>query len=391
MKKSSEKIKVLFLTYHSEMGGGETILLSLIGKLDRSKFEPVVVVPKKGQLTSQLKKQNVKTYIVPLSGYLIRTFFIPGMSPISAYRFYKIIKKIRPDIIHLNSLNLAMYALLPRILGIPVVATAHGSWDCIYFYQDIINEVSTTKILANTLDLSTKLTRRGIISKKKVETVLFGVDTDKFKPGKASTARKKLNLTEKQIVVTIVGRLDPVKDHLTFLRAAKIVNETLPKTTFLIVGSKKGNFSKEKGYQRQIFDYLKMNKKLAQSVKFIAFTMNTNLLYCASDIVVSSSTLESFGLVLAEASSCEIPVVTTDSGNQSSIIMNNKSGYLVPPKDPESLADKIIHLSKNKKLRSQFGKKGRAHIMANFNLDDYVKTIEQTYSYLTTNQLESTR
>src|SRR3990167_427281 len=119
------KKKILYLTFHPEIGGGETILLSLISKLDRKLFEPIVVVTKKGQLSKRLRELKIKTYILPLPGYLIRTLFIPGASPVSIYRFYKLCKKIKPNLIHINHLNLAIYAgISSKILKIPSIATS---------------------------------------------------------------------------------------------------------------------------------------------------------------------------------------------------------------------------------------------------------------------------
>src|SRR3989344_6255746 len=120
------KYKILYLTFHPEIGGGETILLSLISKLDKKKFEPIVVVTKKGQLSKRLRELKIKTYILPLPEYLIRTLFIPGASPAGIYRFYKLCKKIKPDLIHINHLNLVVYAgISAKLLKIPIVATAH--------------------------------------------------------------------------------------------------------------------------------------------------------------------------------------------------------------------------------------------------------------------------
>src|SRR4030067_3200343 len=96
------KLKILYLTQHAEIGGGETILLLLLEKLDRNRFSPHVVVPQKGTLTKELESLKVPVSILPLPGYLIRTLFVPGMSPLGIYRFLKLTKRIKPDLIHLN-------------------------------------------------------------------------------------------------------------------------------------------------------------------------------------------------------------------------------------------------------------------------------------------------
>src|SRR3989344_2760958 len=278
----SQKYKILYLTYHPDIGGGETILLSLLGNLDKKIFEPIVIITKKGQLSEKLKSLKVVTHILPLPGYLIRTFFVPGMSPIGIYKTYQLIKSIKPDIIHLNHLNLAVYSgIAAKILRIPVIATAHGSWDSIYFFQDIITKIFVDKILANTPQTAKNLAKRKILDARKVKVIFFGVDTTIFKPAnqkQTMVARKILNLPQKNLIITIVGRLDPVKDHMTFLKGAKLVHEKLKNVTFYIVGSKLGDFTdspRETGqsssYEKQIKDYLSKNPALAEKIIFGGF------------------------------------------------------------------------------------------------------------------------
>lgn len=373
------RYKILYLTFHPEIGGGETILLSLLSKLDRKIFEPKVVITAKGQLAEKLKKLNIETHILPLPGYLVRTFFIPGASPQGIWEFLKLAKKIKPDLIHLNHLNLAVYCgIAGKILKIPVVATSHGLWDCFYFYQDLVNNFFVDKILSNTPKVAQALLKRKIVNPKKVEVVYFGVDTKKFKSGDKNQARKVLNLPQEDLIITIVGRLDPEKDHLTFLAAAQVILEKIPKVTFLIVGSKLGDFSKESKNltKARILQFLSQHPNLAKKVIFRGFANNMPQIYQASDILVSSSLQESFGLVLAEAAACQIPVVSTNVGSQDLIIQNGKTGFLVPPKRPSLLAQKILELVKNPKLRYRLGVAGRKHIMKNFSIETYAANIQ---------------
>ena len=374
------KYKILYLTYHPEIGGGETVLLSLISKLDRRQFQPIVVLPSRGQLFQKLNELKCQTYILPVAGYLIRTFFVPGTSPTGIYSFLKLAKKVKPDLIHVNHLNLAVYGgVVAKILKIPVVATAHGTWDSLYFYQDLVNQLFVDKILANTPQVAKALTRRKIVSSKKVKLVPFGVDTNVFKPANKRLARQKLRLPQNDNVITIAGRLDPVKDHLTFLKSAEIVYKKYPNALFYIVGSKLGDFSKNNNTMQKIQNFLKKNPDFVKNVVFAGFVKNMSTVYNASDILVSSSLEESFGLALAEAAACEVPVVSTNVGGQSLIIKDGVNGFLVPPENPNLLAQKILQLTKNPKLGKEFGSAGRKHIMKNFQIENYVRNVQKEY------------
>lgn len=400
IKNVKVKYKILYLTYLPQIGGGETILLSLLSKLDRKLFEPIVVIPKRGQLYKKLQNLKIKAYVLPLNGYLIRTFFIPGMSPTAIYNFSKLVQKIKPDLIHVNHLNLAVYAgiaakllkVLPAGRQVPTVATAHGKWDSVYLYQDFISNIFIDKILANTESTAQNLLRRKIIKPQKVQVVPFGVDTNRFKPAtrhQVPTTRKALGLPPNGLIVTIVGRLDPAKDHLTFLKAARIIQNKLKKAKFFIVGSKLGDFSGHSdSYYKKINHFLSVNPSLAKKVVFGGFIESMPAVYNATDILVSTSPRESFGLALAEGAACGLPTVTTAGGT---IVKNGQTGFLVQPQNPKAIAEKILTLAKNSKLRKEFGENGRKHITRHFQLQPYVARIENVYLSLLTNRLKSKR
>jgi len=81
-----------------------------------------------------------------------------------------------------------------------------------------------------------------IIKSGNIKVIAFGADTQKFQPGNQLQARKFLNLPTKNLIVTIAGRLDPVKDQLTFLTSANIISQKNKSIIFLIVGSRLGRF-----------------------------------------------------------------------------------------------------------------------------------------------------
>lgn len=360
------------------------MLLSLIEKLDRKVFKPIVIVPKKGQLSQKLQAMNVATYFLSLPPYSFRTLFVPGISPIAIFQFFKLTRKIKPDLIHLNHLTLSIYAAVAaKLLKIPLIATAHGPWDSYYFYQDFVTQLFVNKVLANTPQTAQNLLKRKIVASNKIEVIPPGIDTKIFKPTDASgkaKARKQLGLPPKNLIVAIVGRLDPVKDHITFLKASKLVNRKLPSVIFFIVGSNLGDFSGRKNqYLDQIKNYLGENQELSKNVIFGGYISSMPAVYQASDLLISTSSSESFGIALAEGAASSIPIITTGTSRKHLIVQNNKSGILIPPKNPQILAQKILFLANNRQLRQKFGAEGRNLIVKNFNIRNYVQNIENNY------------
>lgn len=376
--------KILYLTQFPEIGGGETMFLSLLEKLPRRLFEPIVIVPKKGQVSERLKQLRVRTYILNLPPYLLRTFFVPGISPLPMYKFIKLSKSLSPNLIHLNHLTLAIYAgVAAKILHIPTVATAHGPWDSYYFYQDLVTSLFVDKIFANTELTAQKLLQKKIVNPKKVSVVPFGIDTHKFTPATKNqkiAAKTVFGFSPSDFVISIVGRLDPAKDHLTFLKAAQIILKNLTSAHFFIVGSKLGDFSGKKNlYLETINNFLKDNPKLSKKVKFGDFTDDMPAVYHATDVLVSTSPSESFGLALAEGAASAIAIIKTDNAKHSLIIQNNQFGILIPPQNPQILAQKILYLAKNRNLRQKFGSAARSLAVQNFNIKNYLYTMQNNY------------
>lgn len=367
------KYKVLYLTYHPQIGGGETTLLSLI--THSAKINPFVVITKKGPFYKELKSRGIPVYIIPFNGYLIRELFIPGFSLKELKELKKLTDKIKPDIIHVNHLNLIIYAgMVGKICKIPVVATTHGVWDSLSFIQDMATQICTTLVLANTIKTRNSIINKGIVNKNKVKVIQFGIDTNRFRPQNKTKAKASFKIAKNTFVVSIIGRIDPVKDHITFFKAASYIIKEISNVQFLVAGSASGDFS-DSDYFNKLKEFLKVNPTIKKKIIFTGFIKDIEIVYNASDVVVSSSLSESFGLTSIEAGSCQTPVVATNTGSQ--------IGLLVPANNPKALSAKVILLLKNKKLREELGTNLRKLVLKDFNINRYIKFVETIYTQFT--------
>lgn len=379
------KQKILYLTQHPHIGGGETSLLYLLQGLNRRLFEPHVVLPGPGQLSTRLNTLGIPQTYIPLPPYLSRTLFLPGFSFSGVRDLYRLTAKLKPDLIHLNHANLILYAgLVGRLRRIPVVLTIHGPWDAYYFFQNLLYRVFSSRLLPNKPELRVCLMKYQLIPASRIEVVPFGVDTEFFCPGGRTAARRKLGLPNPVFIITIVGRLDPIKDHLTFLKTAELVLTRLPNTYFYIVGSCLGNFAQTgsgpETYAKSIELYCRQRRQLSRRVIWGGYRTQMPLVYQATDILVSTSLSESFPLTLIEGAACGVPVVTTNQGGQRLIVKDGQSGFLVPPVRPDLIAQKILILLKNTQLRQRFGRVARSIAVKNFRLDKYCRRIETIYT-----------
>jgi glycosyltransferase involved in cell wall biosynthesis len=189
-----------------------------------------------------------------------------------------------------------------------------------------------------------------------------GIDTEQYrpKPEAGRQVRAGWGLTSDQYVIGLVGRLDILKDHPTFLRAAAILTQEQPQVRFVCVGNGPIAYATEL-------------QALAQSMgleKQIIWTGGLNdmpAVYSALDLLTSTSFSEGFSNVIGEAMACEVACVVTNVGDSALIV--GETGLVVPPKDPIALAQAWrdwLNLSDSE--RQARGAQARARIESEFNL-----------------------
>ena len=379
------KYKILFVTLFPQIGGAETSLVYVLQKLDRKRFEPIVLLPKEGYLSERIKPLGIRMVFLELPGFLIRQLFVPGINPFAVWKFYQLCKEIQPHVIHLNHTTLACYTgIVSKLLHIPVVAISWVNSDSIYAYQDIATNFGTDAILAITPKLQKRITRNGVVKKEKVMILTPGVDTQIFRPTTNKVlAKKDLGINPDSVTIGIASRFDPVKDHLTFFTAMNIVAKIASNITILVAQDPSINLEEKNTFapivKKNIDVYLANNPTVKERVVFVGYKQNMLPFYQATDILVSSSLYEGLGMIHMEGASCGLPIVSTNFDGQHIIVKNGRTGYLVPIRTPKLLAEKILTLVQNKRLREQFGAEARAHILKNFSIERYTKKVQDVY------------
>ena len=192
---------------------------------------------------------------------------------------------------------------------------------------------------------------------------ISGVDTERFNPGIASDFRYKYNLGNKTML-TFAGVFDNRKGIKTLLVAFLEVLKKLPDLHLVMIGT--GPLG---GY---INDFIVQNK-MQETTTVISWLPNEELpgVFASSDIFIHLSEPyggweEQFGYSMAEASASGLPVISTDTGSISEIVIDKKTGILIVPKQSEQLSRAILDLAGNSTLRKQMGENGRRHVEDNY-------------------------
>ena len=208
---------------------------------------------------------------------------------------------------------------------------------------------------------------------EKMFVIPNGFDLDEFRPDPVArkSVRKELKLDENVLLVGLVARFDPQKDHRNFIEAAQLIKEKIPAAHFMLCGEGIDNENKqlmqwiEKGKMEGCFHLLGIRKDVARLV-------------VAMDVAVSSSLGEGFPNVVGEAMACSVPCVVTDVGDSALIVAD--TGRVVPAKDPDALATAIIGvLQAPPAFREEMGELARQRVKMNYSLDSVVRKYEAVF------------
>jgi glycosyltransferase involved in cell wall biosynthesis len=282
--------------------------------------------------------------------------------------------RYKPDIIHAH--NMHYFSLIhARILedyakkmGVPLILTAHNVWDDVLFLN-ILRGINWSHLIAVSHFIKKELIGVGY-DDKKITVIHHGIDETMYSPRiRCKAVYKKYPQLKNKRIVFHPARMGLAKGCDVSVKAFKIVKDKFPDAMLVLAGTKNiidwGNTQqKDIAY---IVDLVKFFN-LEENVVIDMFKLeDMPKLYAASSICIYPSTSgEPFGLTMLEAMASGKPMIVTNSGGMPEIIKDNINGYIVPVKDFEILASRIIQLLIDDKLRERFGYTSREMVEQSF-------------------------
>jgi glycosyltransferase involved in cell wall biosynthesis len=193
-----------------------------------------------------------------------------------------------------------------------------------------------------------------------------GVDGEPFEL--ASRMRKEfrgeMGLTDLQKVVTVIANLIPYKGHHDFLKAASQVKDRIPKATFWLVGE-------DRGIQKDL-ERLSRDLRIHDCVSFMGQRSDIPNILAASDLSVLPSHEEGFSNVILESMAAGLPVIATRVGGNSEAVVDGVTGWLVPPRNPEVMAERIGDLIDDAQKARFWGERGKERVKGLFTIEQMV-------------------
>ena len=284
-----------------------------------------------------------------------------------------------------HSINMAHIIFFDSFSAVPWIARLAGITNIIYEMQNsgVFQATSwrksllqlrtrlmtspTTRVIAISEFVKEQLVKGGLAENKIVVRYL-GVDTERFVPD--SSARKywasEFNLGPDETVLSTVSYLRPFKNPQVLVQTCRELARRNVRARLFVAGD---------GEMLPGLKELSRQLGVAERIHWLGNVPDPKSLLQASDIFVLASIGEAFGLVLAEAMACGVPIVGSRSGSLPEVVDEGRTGLLAAPLDSNSFAESIERLAKDPNLRRKMGSKALEHVRERFTVR---KAVEET-------------
>ncbi len=297
------------------------------------------------------------------------------------FDFQKIIKQIKPDILHSgfiwkDGLLAALSGFHPHLSmpwGTDILEQPRDYVICRWITKYVINHADMITCDAETV--KKEIVRMTGFSSENIVVFPWGLELNQFNPNiDGSMIRKKLEW-ESNVILIMNRTFKPVYGIPYFIRALSRIVKACPETRVLLIG---------KGPLENELCHMVAECQLDSYIHFMGWVPLEEMpkYLVASDIYVSSSLSDGASMCLLEAMACGLPVVVTDIPAILEWVNNGDNGYVVPRKNVEQLAEKIIRLTKSKSEREKMSKRNLIIARERLNWDENFNKLEEMYKKL---------
>lgn len=381
---------ILFIHQSAELYGSDKTILMFISKLDKTKYKSIVILPFDGPLKREFEKNNITVVIAPVLK-LYRKMFTPS-NLIKLLKEYKEGLKIINQLHKEHNFQLVYSHTLAALIGI--IFASKNKVKHLWHVQEIIAKPklfnwvfkrilslkSNHKIAYDSHETMRFWIEGSTILTQKSEAVWNGIDVDQ----KVNYSQEQINavrtdffkVSPNELVIALVGRINSWKGQPLLLDAFYLLTKKFDNIKLVFIGSAPPNQENfEITLNEKIKEYQLQNKAL-----IIPFQEEIGKFWDSIDIaVVPSTEPEPFGMVVIEAMLSEKPVVASNHGGPTEIVLPNETGFLFEPNNKESLAENIEKLIVDPVLRKRLGTNGKKRAIEVFSVDNHVRHFEKIF------------
>lgn len=379
--------------------GGPLLNASYLTKYMAPEFETMLVV---GEKESHEKDAS---FVTDALG--IQPVFIPEMGrsidPRKDYIAYKKMKRLiadfKPDIVHSHAAKPgAIGRMAARAMNVPVIVhTYHGHVFHSYFHPlktklfiNIERKLGrkTDAIVAISQQQKKELTMDfNIAAENKFRVIPLGLDLDKFQANreeKRQAFRSSFGIHDGEVVLTITGRLVPIKNQVLFLDGIKhLLQNSQQKIKAFIVGDGESRMQLEEKARKLGVGFSTEKDTLHnQPLVFTSWRNDIDHINAGSDIIVLTSFNEGTPVSLIEAQAAGKPVVSTRVGGIGDVVKENETGLLSDTNDTITFCNNLLRMTEDKELRCKFGQAGEQYVTTRYSYRRLVTDMAALYNEL---------
>lgn len=352
-------MKILHIISSGGMYGAEAVILNLSRTLNESSHASVLGVFSNTanpnlQLHEAAMQEEIESHLIPCNGQVDRAV---------VERIQQLAKQSGADLVHAHGYKADVYTYFAlRGTKIPFVSTCHnwlkdGLLVACYGIADRFVLRSFAAVIAVSEEVRARLLKAGV-SKERVHLIQNGIDLRPFSgatPSLRVGSRSAMSLT-----VGWIGRLSHEKGADIFLRAAAIALAECPDARFVVVGD---------GPDLSTLNTLTQKLGIEDSVSFVGRRSDMPGVYASLDVMVSSSRQEGLPMAILEGMASGLPLVATAVGDVPTVVMDGRTGIIVPSEEVELLAAAMVTLLQNSEIRARYGAAARRLIEDEFSAD----------------------
>ncbi len=365
MKPADGRTNILFIFVQMDiLGGSERLVYHLVERIDRTRFNPSLAWFYGDRKRRDFERLGVCLYQVPKT----KRFDLGTMRRMAAIIEENDIQVVNAH--HFLSLIYAFYGCKVRDRA-GLVYTEHSAWEVDRIsapWRRIGREVlaRTDAAVGVSEPVSERIRTVFCMDRTKVATIANGVDLGALAPRCAErTLRRRLGLSETDLVVGIVANLRRVKNHLLLFRAFRALSRDLAGVKLVLVGQ--GPAGEPDNTEPSLRQFT-ADHGLADRVLFLGYRTDIPELLHLMDLFCLTSTQEGLPISLIEAMAAGLPVIGTDAPGIREVIDHGANGFLVPQADPGPLEQRMRQLLSDRVQREAFGRRSRAIAMERYSL-----------------------
>ena len=396
--------KVLFIHHGGNIGGAPVSMIQLAAALDKEKYTPSAIFTENGPILDfahefcvPARVENLRSAFfysahVPLRPRMLATFVLHFWATVRETQ--RIVRKLEPDLVHLNTSVLLPTALGVRLEGVPIVwhvREVPGPHPILRRWQtDLIARWS------NHVVVNSEYVRTAFPSHVPIAMLHNALELERYKIREDTVyarVRSEFHLSQSAPVVGMIGSVQAAKGHYLLVEAAREIVNKIPEIRFLIVAggmdqtyinSWKGRVKHLIGWPMDNLDRMRrMISRLGLEKHFVftGFRKNIEELLMAMDILAFiPQAAEGFGRPIIEAMAAGCPVVATDIG-PSREVLGYDAGLLIPCGDSRALSQAIADLLDDEDRRHSMGTIGRKRANQ-FDIQQHAAGVQDIYDQL---------